>query len=203
MGNHRGLALAAGSVAVAMVLGSAAMVSAQAPAPESQRQGFTFLLSLGAGMQGGLDDALDYEIGLAGLNVGLGGFLSPELAILGRISGTFTARESSAGFEDVDFTVLHGFVGPSVMFFLSDRFSLEAGVGLGIVNGEATAETDLGRITVSNSDEGLGVLLGAAAPLTYLGGGGYALTLGTDVNLGFFEDGTMLSVGLLLGIQGY
>ena len=62
------------------------IASKQAAAP-AQRGGFTILVNLGLGIQN--DEALDESAtGVAGINLGVGGFLKPDLALLFRISGT-------------------------------------------------------------------------------------------------------------------
>ena len=68
---------------------TAVMIAAAAgnAAAQADRGGFTLVVDLGAGIQN--DTALDETgKGLAGLNFGAGGFLSPNMEIMGRMSGT-------------------------------------------------------------------------------------------------------------------
>ena len=55
-------------------------------ATQRTRGGFTVLLNLGIGVQN--DSGLDAATGLAGLNLGIGGFVNEKMAVLGRFSGT-------------------------------------------------------------------------------------------------------------------
>ena len=62
---------------------------------EADRGGFTLLLNAGLGLQ--YDEAFEESAaGLAGLNLGVGGFLTRDLALMFRISGTNVSYD--AGF---------------------------------------------------------------------------------------------------------
>ena len=110
------------------------------------RSGFTLLLTMGVGFQK-LDAGRDWETGLGGLNLGIGGFLSPNLAVLFRISGTNVRYGEPYEFLG---DIVSGFAGPSVQYWASDSFIFEGGLGVGVVDYEN-----------GGSRRGLGALLAA------------------------------------------
>jgi hypothetical protein len=89
------------------------------------RSGFTLLLTMGVGFQK-LGDSRDWETGLGGLNLGIGGFVSPDLAVMFRLSGTTVQY----GIYDI----VSGVGGPGVQYWVSDSFNLEGALGLGFVD---------------------------------------------------------------------
>jgi hypothetical protein len=68
------------------------------------------------------------EGGLAGLNLDLGTYVSPELALFVNLSGTSFTIET--GFGDLDF--LNGFFGVVAQYWITPQVSLGGGAGLGI-----------------------------------------------------------------------
>jgi hypothetical protein len=99
----------------------------QAQATTPAREGFTVLVNLGLGFQ--TDEGYEESaIGPAGANVGVGGFLTENLALLFRISGTKVQYDFGA-FGEVN--QLSGVVGSTVQYWASDRLTLEGGVGVG------------------------------------------------------------------------
>jgi hypothetical protein len=69
-----------------VIIVAATAVSASAQTA-SDRSGFTLLANLGVGVQN--DTALEeVSVGFGGANFGVGGFITRDLAILGRYSGT-------------------------------------------------------------------------------------------------------------------
>jgi Outer membrane protein beta-barrel domain len=107
-------------LAVAVLLAVASPAFAQAPA----RTGFTVLANLGVGFQN--DDFYEETAtGLAGLNFGAGWFLTDNVAVLGRISGT------RATFDTFDVTQTSAVYGGSIQYWLNNWASIEGGVGLG------------------------------------------------------------------------
>ncbi len=96
------------------------------------RSGFTLLLTMGVGFQK-LDAGRDWGTGLGGLNLGIGGFVSPNLAVLFRFSGTNVRYGEPYEFLG---DVVSGFAGPSVQYWASDSFNFEGGLGVGVVGYE-------------------------------------------------------------------
>jgi hypothetical protein len=68
-------------------------------------------------------------IGLAPLSLSLGGFLSPQFALMGRIAGTSFFRETVDGRT---YQIGNTFVGPELQWWPSERIFLAGGVGLGL-----------------------------------------------------------------------
>jgi hypothetical protein len=88
------------------------------PPPASLHTGMTFEANLGLGWirvsENGQSDTSD--LGVGGLNLGVGGWVSPKLAI-------------TLSKNDVRLTQL--FLGPSAQFWIDDHFWLGGGLGLG------------------------------------------------------------------------
>lgn len=149
------------------------------------RQGFTLLLDVGAGIQH--DTAVESTaIGLAGVNLGIGGFVTPDLAIMGRISTTTGTHEVETFFGDVDFTQISGVVGAVVQYWPSDRVNVEVGGGSGLWT------------TEGDSDTGLGLILGAG--FTVFNRGKHNLQIGVEY-LPVFTDGAIHNFGITFGYQ--
>ena len=89
---------------------------------------FELLLNLGVGSQREGDFS---AIGLAGLNLGVGGFLTENLALMFRLSGTNATHEFGAFGYDFDISQVSGVAGLTVQHWLDDRFYIEAGPGMG------------------------------------------------------------------------
>src|SRR5262245_60148871 len=77
------------------------------PAPTT-RGGFTVLTNMGLGIQND-SDARETALGFGGINFGVGGFVHPRLAILGRFSLT------TASYDFYDQT--SGVFGPTVQYW--------------------------------------------------------------------------------------
>jgi hypothetical protein len=125
----------------------AQMEPVEDPSAGPDRSGFTILLTLGLGLQSGeyVVEGYEYsfvpeyssgsEIGLGGLNLGIGGFVSPDLAVMFRISGTNVQYESASD-NRWDTGVVSGVGGVSVQYWINDAINLEGGFGYGIASVE-------------------------------------------------------------------
>jgi len=165
-------------VAAALLLGAAAPASAQTPSPASPREGVTVLLSLGYGYQ--KDEYLpDGEGGLAGLNLGIGNFMSSDVALWFRASSTNVAYET--------FRQVSGVGAVGIQYWPVDRFNLEGGIGLGFWKDEVATEV------------GFGVVLGAG--LVLLNSGAHNLQLGVEYAPAFTHPEPVHSLGVTLGYQ--
>jgi hypothetical protein len=107
-----------------------------------------------------------YEPGLAPLGLSLGGYLTPRLALLGRLSGTSYFRG--------DEQILHMFAGPVVEFWPHDRWFVSGGVGLGSL----TPNPLLGSSLVTPRQ---GVAFDARAGAVLAGGVRHAVTASLEV----------------------
>ena len=154
---------------------------AQAATPV--RQGFTVLVNLGLGFQ--KDDGLEESaIGLAGANVGVGGFLTEDLALLFRISGT-KVRYDFGGFGELD--QLSGVVGTTVQYWATDRLTIEGGGGVGFWR------------TEDENERGFGLILGVGAVVFKKGT--HNLVVGAEYAPGFTDSGTVHNFGITFGYQ--
>lgn len=149
----------------------------------SERSGFTILGNMGVGIQS--DSALEESaMGLAGINLGVGGFLSENLALMFRFSGT-AASYDLAPFDRLD--QVSGVGGPSLQYWLSNRFNVEAGAGLGLWQiGDA-------------SERGFGLILGAGR--TIFNKGKHNLQIGLEYAPAFTKSSSVHNVGITLGYQ--
>jgi len=147
------------------------------------RGGFTVLVGLGTGIQH--DSALEEtKAGLAGLNFGVGGFLSENLALMFRISGT-NVRYDFGGSDE--FRQVSGVGGASLQYWLSNRVNVEAGVGGGFWSVE------------DEQDTGAGLILGTAA--TIFNRGNHNVQVGVEYAPAFTDSGTVHNIGITLGYQ--
>jgi hypothetical protein len=101
------------------------------PEPSAERplrQGFTLELGLGAALThvsvtGG---EAKTSFGLAPLSLSLGGFLTPDVALLARIAGTSYFDKGASG-DTTQFA--SGFYGAHLQYWVDDRFMLSGGPG--------------------------------------------------------------------------
>ena len=175
-----------------------ALLAQPALAETPKREGFTLTLNIGASLQSVQPKKSDgnSEVGLAGLNLGLGGFINPEMAVLFRISGSTTKQEVAPG---IDATYLHGFAGPSLQYFVNDWLRLEAGLGMSIIRAQAEAVVFGQKVKFEGDDRGFGALLAAAA--TVWQDQDHQLYVGLELVPGFFDDGKVLTSSVVFGWQ--
>ena len=147
------------------------------------RGGFTILVDAGVGIQN--DTSIEETaVGVAGLGLGVGSFLNEDLALMFRFAGTRVNYDLN-GF---DYGQTSGFAGPSVQWWLSDRFNVEAGAGLGLWRG------DTGEDNVAG-----GLLFGAGVSI--FNRGKHNLQLGVQYAPAFTEPGTVHNFGFTFGYQ--
>lgn len=164
-------------------------VYAQPPQPVSLHDGMTFELNLGLGwVRASANDTSDTSnLGIGGLSLGVGGWVSPKLAITGRIAGV-TLSENGARLSDI-------FFGPSAQYWIDDHFWLGGGAGLGILAVSNNA----------NSDSITGVGLDLRIGYTFSAGSENTINASFELNPGFFSENgssaTFTGIGILLGYQ--
>jgi hypothetical protein len=153
------------------------MQSRQPLSTAAERGGFTLLVDLGVGIQ--KDDGVgDSAAGVAGLNVGVGAFLTKNLALMFRFSGTDVSYDR--------YSQVSGVVGPMVQYWLSDRINVRAGGGLGFWSSD------------DQSDHGFGLILGAG--VTVFNRGKHNLQVGFEYAPAF-TDGKVHNFGITFGYQ--
>jgi hypothetical protein len=109
-------------------------VPVQKPDPNfPRRQGFTIELGLGVSYMG-VDSMKNVEsgkVGLAPLSLGLGAFVSRDVAISFRMTGTSLFQDRGGKMEQV----VLGFYGGAIQYYVSERAFVGGGLGLGLVAG--------------------------------------------------------------------
>jgi hypothetical protein len=148
------------------------------------RGGFTALLDIGVGVQ---NDTAIHEtgVGFAGLSGSAGGFLTRDLALMFRLSGTSVSYDFGAA---GDYGQTSGVFGPAIQYWVSDRVNIEAGAGWGFWR----ADTD-------EDETGLGLILGAG--VTIFNRGKHNLQFGVQYSPAFTDPGTIHNVGFTFGYQ--
>jgi hypothetical protein len=163
------------------------------------RHGFTMELGLGISQTSVSSQVGEREhsgIGLAPLSLGLGGFLSPRLAIIGRAAGTSTFRDDAKGSS---YQTVNGFYGPTLQYWVTDRFYLGGGPGLALLGADPLGDR---KRDIHFLEAGFG--LNARAGFAFaLPGDHHALVLGIDAFGSKFAQSNTLAVALNLGWQFY
>ena len=160
-----------------------AMLVCSDRASAQDRESFTFLVDVGAGVQN--DTATEQtEVGLAGLQFGAGGFLNENLALMFRLAGTNVTYD----FGGIEYNQSSGVAGPAVQYWLSDRFNVEAGAGIGYWRGDTDED-----------DTGFGLLLGAG--VSVFNRGKHSVQVGVQYAPAFTDPGTVHNVGVTFGYQ--
>jgi hypothetical protein len=170
-------------------------------AAKPKRQGFTGDLGLGASVtvvretfriaelssSGVFTDDEVAEVnghfGLAPLSISLGGFLSPHVAVIGRLAGT--SYWTSSGTQ-----LAHTFVGPAVEVWPIDRLYLSGGAGFSVWGPSAFASN-----TSRDPKVGFGLDFRVGAALINAEGNDFTVSL--EVNPGFYGEDTLTGFGLV------
>ena len=148
-------------LAIAAILVPAAAVAQPPPPPPTgpsyyqqpveNRHGMTFEANIGVGyiwaeVEG---QESDKEIALGGLNLGVGGWLNPRMALTLRAAGV-TYTESEGGI-DLRFTT--AVLGPHLQYWVDDHFWVGGGAGLGV----AAVSVEFDGQSESDSETGFGL----------------------------------------------
>jgi hypothetical protein len=154
-----------------------------------QREGFTAELGLGFGMTiiSPKDFDGDTRNGLSGLNVGLGGWISPRTAVTVRIAGTSFKQKDIFG-EDVQ--LIAGMLGVSVQQMVSDVAWVGGGAGIGVLSDDQ-----------DSTDPESGFSLDLRAGYNFYQSQRNAFSASLEITPGFFDGGRVTGVGLQLGWQ--
>lgn len=98
--------------------------------PWAFHQGVTFEANLGIGYAHLTDQnsnmTLDTDADLAGLDIGVGGWITPQLALTGRIAGVNIKYQ---GTENLDGNIVLAWVGPSLQYWPDPHFWFGGGIG--------------------------------------------------------------------------
>ncbi|HWU86244.1 MAG TPA: hypothetical protein VN253_03180 [Kofleriaceae bacterium] len=159
------------------------------PAPTiPDRSGATFEMSLGFGITHvSLDDGTSKSFhGLSGLNLAVGGWISPRTALTVRLTGT-SFGEPVAG---VDVRFIAGLLGLSLQHMVSNALWIGGGVGIGVLT------TDQDNIT---PERGLGLDLRAGINLYQSTQN--AIHLAVEITPGFYDGLNVTGIGIQIGWQ--
>jgi hypothetical protein len=160
---------------------------AQQP-PGPRRSGFTGGLDLGLGITSVSPEQGDGDTrsGLAGLNVQLGGFVSPQLALNVRISGT------TFNVDGVPGTFVAGFLGLNAQYWVAQKVFVGGGAGLGYF-----------ALTESDAEADTGPALNGRVGYELWQSSSSAIHAALEITPAFYEDGTLTSVGFQIGWQHF
>lgn len=151
-------------------------------------RGITLEANLGVGwlrITSDEGDSEDSDSGLGGLNVGIGGWVSPRAALSLRIAGVTYSEGGNS--------VTGGFVGGALQYWTTENFWLGGGVGVGFASLELEGEPAI------DPETGLGLDLRVG--YTPLIGGQNSLNFSFEVNPSFLDGGTLTGIALLVGYQ--
>lgn len=161
------------------------------------RQGLTFEANLGIGFMWVESDGResDKEVALGGLNLGIGGWLNPKMAISLRIAGTtYTDSEN-----DLDLRFTTGIVGPHLQYWVDDHIWLGGGAGIGV------AAVNVSGPGVDESDSETGFGLDLRAGYTFSQGSEHTWNVSFELTPSFItiddQDYTFYSSAILFGYQ--
>jgi len=151
------------------------------------RSGFTANLSIGLGITNVAPDEGDSEtkVGLAGLNVDLGAYITPQLAILFRITGTQFSVDVGTDSEEF----VNAFAGVAGQYWVNEQLAIEGGAGVAIFGPNFASDL--------NIDSKSGFAINARG--TYRFSGGWQGSL--ELMPAFYNGFTVMSSSLLVGYQ--
>ena len=155
------------------------------PAPVSpDRRGFTLSLDVGAGftrVAPDVDEAVS-GTGPAGIDLGLGGWLSPSVALMVRLAGQQFTTEGGT-------TLVAGYLGPSLQLMVSDRVFVAGGLGLGVLtDGDG-----------QRGDRGVGLDLRVGIELAQWRQ--HALHIAVEAMPSWYDGGAVSTLGFQVGWQ--
>jgi hypothetical protein len=157
-------------------------------APVEHRQGMTVELNIGIGyVRVTLDDiggAFDSDGGLGGVDLGVGGWISPHLALTVRAAGVTIPSDNTR--------TSAVFFGPSAQYWINNNLWLGGGLGLSVLY----SVNDNGD---SDSTNGFGLDLRAG--YTFSTTTENTFNVSVELTPGSFDGGTATGVALLFGYQ--
>jgi hypothetical protein len=155
------------------------------PQPVSLKNGMTVELNLGLGWMTSSESDKSYT-GIGGLSLGVGGWVSPQVAITGRIAGA-TISENGEQLSNI-------FFGPSLQYWVNDNFWLGGGIGLGILADNCDG---CESVTGFGFDARVGYTFSVSSENTF--------NVSFELNPEHYSENgvsaTITSVGILLGYQ--
>jgi hypothetical protein len=163
------------------------------PPPEppalADRSGATFEMSLGLGFTRvvlGSGESHTFT-GLSGLNLGIGGWISPNTAITVRIAGTSFSPDNNP-----DIRLIAGLVALSAQYMVADRAWIGAGLGIVVLTSD---QDDIEPETGFSLDLRAGVNIFQSRQ--------NAVHLALELTPGFYDGLDVTGIGLQLGWQSF
>lgn len=156
--------------------------------PPPNHTGLTFEANIGFGMlRAAADDGgeVETESALGGLNLGIGGFINPQMALTLRIAGATHSEDGAS--------ITQAFGGPSLQYWLSDAAWLGGGIGLGV------ARLSFDGSSESYSESGVGLDLRAG--YTFNPRAKHSFNVSAEITPTFLDGGTFTGIALLFGYQ--
>jgi hypothetical protein len=152
-----------------------------------QRDGVTVGLDIGLGITSISADGggSESQTGLSGLNLSLGGFMSPNMAVLLRLSGTTFSDDFGPG------SAISAFLGGEVQAWVAPKFFVGGGAGIGI----------LGHTEYDDTESGFAITGRAGYEIVQGRSSGFHVAL--EVTPSFYEGARVTSIGLQIGWQHY
>jgi hypothetical protein len=149
--------------------------------------GVTFEANLGLGwLRVAPDEGMSVtESALGGLNVGIGGWVSPQVAATFRIAGATYSEEGGS--------ITSGFVGGALQLWANQTFWVGGGVGIGFVSLDFDEGPD------PDPETGLGLDLRVG--ITPVLGASHSLNVSFEASPVYLDGGTITALGLLIGYQ--
>jgi len=138
--------------------------------PWAFHQGITFEANIGVGFMwervsfgDGTSATSDTKVALGGLNLGIGGWIAPNLAITARVAGvTYSAPDQDDGAGGTISQSLTGaFFGPSVQYWLDPHLWIGGGAGLAVAAVLSSSDSQGGTVQSSDNQTGFGLDLRA------------------------------------------
>jgi hypothetical protein len=156
--------------------------------PVPDRSGATFEMSVGFGathvsVDSGASKTFN---GISGLNLGLGGWVSPRTALTLRLAATSFTQDF--GIQDVRF--IAGMFGLSMQHMVSNELWIGIGGGVGVL----TTDQD-------NVEPETGFALDLRAGVNVYQSAHHALHLALEVMPGFYDGGRVTGIGIQVGWQ--
>jgi hypothetical protein len=128
----------------------------------------------------------DSEGGIAGLSLGIGGWINPNTAITLRIAGVTI-------FPEEGITATSFFVGPSVQMFVAPKIWIGGGAGIAA----ARVADNSGNSEILEKALGLDLRAG----FLVMESGVHSLSVSAEITPAFYENSTITGFGALLNYQ--
>jgi hypothetical protein len=175
--------------------------------PFMYHQGVTVELNLGVGFMWSRDNSTGMEsqtyTSLGGLDIGIGGWVSPQIAVSGRIAGVTYSEDIGNGNT---LSLTGAFFGPSVQYWVDDHLWFGGGIGLAVARVLSSSDSTID--TSSASQTGFGIDLRAGYTFTSSSKNSFNISVeltpgifSTTDAMGNSSTGTLNGFAILAGYQ--